>query len=118
MDLISKIPFSLAGGNMISKNGITRRSFVKKTSAGLGAIGLGHSSLAMAYPVGPGQPQEKMSPREALVLSVSGTGLDEKDIIGGMIERIALMSSYKPDIICLPRHLPVPCVRRKKFLAR
>jgi predicted amidohydrolase len=87
---------------MISKNGITRRSFVKKASAGLGALSLGHSSSAMAHPANLRQPQEKMSPREAWVLSISRTGLDEKDIIGGMIERIALMSSYNLDIICLP----------------
>lgn len=87
---------------MTRKNGILRRSFARKVGAGLGAIGLGCASVAMSRPTGPRQPQEKMSPREPWVLSISRAGLDEKDIIGGMIERIELMSLYNPDMICLP----------------
>jgi beta-ureidopropionase len=91
----------------MSRSGkFSRRNFLKKSGAGAGVIGLGVVSSGLL----PGNSlldgtlsgQEKNSPRNVSVLSISKSGLeDERDIINGMINRIRMMSFYKPDIICL-----------------
>ena len=87
---------------MTGNSGISRRNFAKRAGLGLGALGLVSSSSVVSRPDSPDRIKEKKSPREAWVLSISRAGLDEKDIIGGMLGRIERMSSYKPDVICLP----------------
>ncbi len=90
------------------KNGsFSRRNFLKKSGAGAGLIGIGVASSGL-FPEnvlmnGALSGQKKISPRNVSVLSLSKSGLeDEKDIISGMINRIKIMSLYRPDIICLP----------------
>jgi len=90
---------------MDKPHAVNRRIFLKKSGAG--SVGLGFASAGLfsedvkAFPES--LPQGKISPREAWVLSLVKSGLwDEKDIVASMIDRIGIMSSYKPDIICLP----------------
>lgn len=91
---------------MLKNDKVSRRNFLMKSGAGAGLIGLGvTTSNLFSENVNIGNPlfrQEKISPREVWVMSIVKSGLDDKDIIKGMIDRIKTMVSYKPDIICLP----------------
>ncbi len=92
---------------MLKNSKFSRRNFLKKSGAGAGLVGLGVASSGLLpgniLKGGGSFEQEKISPRNVSVLSLSKSGLeDEKDIISGMVKRIKIMSLYKPDIICLP----------------
>jgi predicted amidohydrolase len=90
---------------MSKNNEISRRNFLRRSGAGAGLLGLGAYSEELS---GYGQvnaskqSREKRLPGEVRVMSLSKSGLPEKDILGGMIERIRIMSANRPDIICLP----------------
>ncbi|MFC1558117.1 carbon-nitrogen hydrolase family protein [candidate division KSB1 bacterium] len=91
----------------MSKEGnVTRRNFLKKSGVGLGSFGLGISSSGLHASAKDSESPviipEKLSPREAWVMSIVRSGLEKENMVEGMIERIRIMSSYKPDIICLP----------------
>ncbi len=84
---------------------VNRRIFLKKS--GIGSVGLGFASTDLFFEDVKAFPgslhQGKISPREVWVLSMTKSGLwDEKDVVGSMMDRIGIMSSCKPDIICLP----------------
>jgi beta-ureidopropionase len=92
---------------MLKKDKVSRRNFLKNSGIGASFVGLGFTATDifsekphmsnLSYPL------DKTSPREVSVLSMVKTGLEDKeDIVGGMIDRINIMSSYRPDIICLP----------------
>ena len=85
---------------------VSRRNFLKKSGAGAGLMGLGVTSSNLfaetAKSANPASGQEKTSPREVWVMATVKTGLDDKDIVQSMIDRIRIMSANKPDIICLP----------------
>ena len=90
---------------MTKKGNVSRRNFLKSTGAGAGLIGLGGYSLNVD-PSGSGP--EKTSPREVRVLTLTRSGnsfspvpFERENVVSGIIERIRLMSLYKPDIICL-----------------
>ena len=93
---------------MKNSSRISRRGFITKSGVGIGALGVGSafstelfSNVENLYD--PVYPPEKGSPREARVLSVSLEGIEKNmNTVEAMIERISIMSSYKPDIICLP----------------
>jgi len=92
---------------MLKKDKVSRRNFLKKSGAGAGFVGLGFTAPDIfsekAHLSNPSLPPEKISPREVWVMSMVKTGLeDDEDIIAGMINRIRIMSLYRPDIICLP----------------
>ena len=88
---------------MSKKVNVSRRNFLKSSGAGAGLIGLGGYSLNTDPAA---LPPEKTSPREVRVLTLTKSGIntpsDRKDVVSGMIDRIRLMTLYKPDIICLP----------------
>ncbi len=91
---------------MKKKDGFSRRDFLKKSGQGAGLLGLGAYSSDL-FAKNNQQPyqllrQEKNSPREVWVMSIAKSGIEDKDIVKGMIDRIMVMSEYKPDIICLP----------------
>jgi beta-ureidopropionase len=91
----------------MSKNDVSRRSFLSNSIAGVGLIGLGATpSDSFSQHAGPGislRGPVNTSPREVWVMSIAKSGLEEsKDVVKGMIDRIRIMASYKPDIICLP----------------
>lgn len=54
---------------------------------------------------------EKSSAREVFIMSIVKSGLENQDIIKGMTQRIEIMSSYKPDIICLPEEFATPTAK-------
>lgn len=91
---------------MLKNDSVSRRNFLKKSGAGAGLIGLGVTSNLFSEDANSGGPlfqKEKISPRDVWVMSIVKNGLeDDKDIIKGMIDRMKIMASYKPDIICLP----------------
>jgi beta-ureidopropionase len=89
---------------MPNKDKVSRRHFLKKSGTGYIGLGFASSELFSENTEMKHKPlQEKISPREVWVLSMVQSGLEEeKDIIAGMIDRIRIMSLYKPDIICLP----------------
>ena len=87
---------------------ISRRRFFRKSALGIGTLGMGaflptklFSNVEnLNHPI---YPEEKGSPREARVLSVSLEGIEKNmNTVDAMIERISIMYSYRPDIICLP----------------
>ena len=88
--------------------GISRRRFFKKSAVGIGSLGLGTFLPTKLFSNvenlnNPIYPNEKSSPREVWVLSVTVEGIERNiNVVDAMIERIAIMSSYKSDIICLP----------------
>jgi len=95
---------------MIKNIKISRRNFIKNSAVGLGTAGIGISKSNELF----GNEKslsnqiiqrEKISPREVWVLSVSKErieGNNSEKITKDMIERMNIMASYKPDIICLP----------------
>lgn len=85
---------------MLKSGGITRRGFLKKSAAGAG-LGL-YAPSGMRSPNSLSAAQEKMSPREVWVMSIVKSGLDDDNMVDGMIERIRIMAANKPDIICIP----------------
>jgi hypothetical protein len=95
------------GGVMLKRDKVSRRNFLRKSGMGAGFAGLGFTAPDIfsekADMSNLSIPLDKISPRDVCVMSMVKTGLeDSKDIVGGMIDRISIMSSYKPDIICLP----------------
>jgi beta-ureidopropionase len=92
---------------MLKNEKVSRRIFLKKSGAGAGLIGLGaySSDRTSDYKIseGSGFDQEKNSPREVRVVSISRSGLENnKDTFSSMILRIRTVSFFKPDIVCLP----------------
>ena len=89
---------------MHQKKEVSRRNFLKKSGAGYLGLGFANSDLLAENSASDHQSaMHQKLPREVWVLSMTKSGLwDEKDIIAGIIERIGIMSSYRPDIICLP----------------
>jgi len=95
---------------MLNNNPISRRRFLRKSTVGIGSFGIGmsHSSkLFTAHGISgnPSFPGEKISPREVCVLNVTKVGIDgdtSEKIVEKMLDRLEIISSYKPDIICLP----------------
>ena len=92
---------------MLNKDKVSRRNFLMKSGAGASLVGLGLPASGIfsqkAQISSSSFPMEKISRRDVCVLSMVLTGLkEEKDIVASMIDRIRIMSSYKPDIICLP----------------
>jgi beta-ureidopropionase len=90
---------------MLKNERDSRRNFLKKSGTGIIGLGVTSSNL-FSETANIGSPlfrQDKISPREVCVLSITKSGLEAgNDIITGMIDRIKIVSSYKPDIICLP----------------
>jgi beta-ureidopropionase len=89
------------------KEKVSRRNFLIKSGMGAGFAGLGFTAPEIfserTHFADSSFTPDKISPREAWVMSMAKTGLEkDKDIVGGMINRIRIMSLYKPDIICLP----------------
>ena len=92
---------------MLKKDKVSRRNFLMKSGMGAGFAGLGFTApdffSEKAHLSNTLFPPDKISPREVWVMSMVKTGLKEsQDIVPGMIDRIRIMSSHKPDIICLP----------------
>ena len=86
---------------MSEARNISRRHFLQSSSGSLGALGVGAGSLS-SLPSQAARPErEKVSAREARVLSFTRHGFDGPDYVGEMIERIG-MAPYDVDIICLP----------------
>ncbi len=90
---------------MSENDHFSRRNFLVKSGAGLTGLGFTTSGLYSknidAESSMPGE--EKTSSREVWVMSVAKSGLEgSSDVVKGMIDRIRIMASYKPDIICLP----------------
>jgi beta-ureidopropionase len=84
-------------------NGVSRRNFIRQTSAGLGAglVGLSIPGCATALPS-----ESKKMARKVSVASVDLKGLwpekTREARIKRMLERMQEVTGYKPDIICLP----------------
>jgi len=95
---------------MLNNNPISRRRFLRNSAVGIGSFGIGmsHSSKLITAPgisSNPSFPGEKISPREVCVLNVTKVGIDgdtSEKIVEKMLERLEIISSYNPDIICLP----------------
>ena len=92
---------------MLKKEKDSRRNFLKKTGMGAGIAGFAFTAPDIfseeVQPVYSSFPPDKISPRDVWVMSMTKTGLEnDQDIVEGMINRIRIMSLYKPDIICLP----------------
>jgi len=92
---------------MLKKDKVSRRNFLRKSGIGAGFAGLGFIAPVIfpekAHLSNPVIPLDKISPRDVWVMSMVKTGLeDDEDIVAGMIDRIRIMSLYRPDIICLP----------------
>jgi beta-ureidopropionase len=89
---------------MSGKNKFSRRDFLVRSASGAGYLAVGDASSVLLQRNGSGSPlNEAVSPRNVRVMSISRSGLEsEKDIVERMIDRIKIMSLYKPDIICLP----------------
>lgn len=90
---------------MLKNERDSRRNFLKRSGTGLIGLGATSSNLfsGTANPGSPYSSQDKISPREVWALSITKSGLEpDYDIITGMYDRIKIISSYKPDIICLP----------------
>lgn len=93
---------------MVKSNKVSRRGLLIKSLAGMGSIGIGVLSPSKLFSnIKPTLKRnyiiEKNSPREVRVLSVTIDGIENKsEIVDKITERLEIMSSYKPDIICLP----------------
>ena len=90
---------------MKKDDSISRRGFLRKSAVGAGSFGAGISQSPglFSYDNNSKHFGEKISPREVCVLSVTKDRIENNDnIVGQMVERLEIMSSYKPDIICLP----------------
>jgi beta-ureidopropionase len=84
-------------------NGVSRRNFIRQTSAGLGAglVGLSIPGCASTVPS-----EGKKMARKVSVASIDLKGLwpekTREARIKRMLERMQEVTGYKPDIICLP----------------
>jgi beta-ureidopropionase len=84
-------------------SGVSRRNFIRQTSAGLGAglVGLSLPGCATAVPS-----ESKKMARKVSVASVDLKGLwpekTREARIKRMLERMQAVTGYKPDIICIP----------------
>lgn len=95
---------------MLSNNLISRRRFLKRSAVGIGTAGIGLSQSSKLFSAvkvsgSPAFPIEKVSPREICVVSITKEGIDEntsEKFVKKMFGRLEMVSSYRPDIICLP----------------
>lgn len=103
----------------MSDKNISRRSFFKRSTAGIGlgvmgTASLGSVSLQCAKPA-------RRLPREVWVASICLKGLwPEKTIekrIKDIFNRMESVIAFEPDIICLPETFPNSWVSEKKSLA-
>ena len=107
---------------MKTKKGISRRSFLKKTSTGIGIGVLGTSCLG-SISAGCMEQVEKQKrlPREVWVASIDLKGLWPEETvekrIRNILKRMESVVAFKPDIVCLPETFPTSWVREKKPLA-
>lgn len=93
---------------MSQNKNVSRRNFLKKSGIGAGLIGFGGYSSNMNSFDFPDYSLEKSSPREVKVLTMTKSGnafspvpFGRDEVVEGIIDRIRLMSLYKPDIICI-----------------
>lgn len=90
-------------------NEISRRKFFASSALGAGAVGLGAAKVAVADAESAATDFANRSPREPLVLTLSGAKIDyKKDVVKQIIERMEITATYKPDIICLPEGFATP----------
>ncbi|MFC1562775.1 carbon-nitrogen hydrolase family protein [candidate division KSB1 bacterium] len=95
---------------MSNNNQISRRRFLKNSTAGILPLGFGMSQTSKLFAADKNYsktnfPKKNISPREAFILSLTCKWLDETDtvkVIKKVIERLEQMVSYNIDIICLP----------------
>ncbi len=86
-----------------------RRSFIRNSALGMGAGIALHSPLVSSPPrPNEGSELEKL-PREVWIASFSSTNMqasDHVDMVDQVLEKMAEITNYKPDIICLPEIFP------------
>ena len=88
---------------MKERSGVSRRNFIRQTSAGLGAgiVGFSLPSCASAVPT-----EKKMMARPVTVAAIDLKGLwpdkTRESRIHRVLERMENVAGLKPDIICIP----------------
>ncbi len=104
---------------MKEKKEVSRRSFLKKTSVGVGLGIIGTSSSVFTESVKPLE-KEKRLPREVWVATVNLKGLWPERTIEArmkkMLQRMETVVGLRPDIICLPETFNTSWVQEKKSL--
>jgi predicted amidohydrolase len=87
----------------MSEHGFSRRGFIRKTSAGIGAglVGLSIPSCAPAVAAGGREPARKVS---VATVDLKGLWPDKtrESRIKRILERMQAVTGYKPDLVCMP----------------
>ena len=94
---------------MNPKYGVSRRSFLRSAPVGVGAGIVGFAAESSASDSPERRPAASRLPREVWIASISQNGMaadSHKGMIQQMLARMNEVTTYQPDIICLPEVFP------------
>src|SRR5258706_8085124 len=104
---------------MNTRKNVSRRSFIKQSSLGLGAGMVGVSTTSAGTP-GDDLNETRKLPREIRVASIDLKGLwpdtTRESRIKRILERMEAVTGMKPDLVCLPELFDTSWVEEQKPL--